>query len=72
VDLSVFKDFKLGESKSLQIRSEFFNIFNIQQYNNPASSVAAPGTIGTINAEGSPQTFQRIPRQIQLAAKFNF
>lgn len=71
VDFSVFKNFQLAESKSLQIRSEFFNLFNTTQFNNPASTVGA-GTFGKISSAGSPQTFQRISREIQLAAKFNF
>jgi hypothetical protein len=72
VDFSVFKNFKLDEYKSLQIRAEFFNLFNNVEFNNPAAAVNSPITFGTISSSASPQTFQRIARQIQLAAKFYF
>lgn len=71
VDFSVFKNFQLAESKSLQIRGEFFNLFNTTQFNNPANTVG-PKNFGTLTSAGSPQTFQRISREIQLAAKFTF
>jgi hypothetical protein len=86
VDFSAFKNFQLTESKVLQIRGEFFNLFNTPQFNNP--SAVAPGPVagsttlvpnltagsayGTIASAGSPTTFQRISREIQLAAKFTF
>jgi len=86
IDFSVFKNFQLTESKLLQFRAEFFNLFNTPQFNNPTavapppSSTAtelvpniAPGSAyGTIASAGSPTTFQRISREIQLAVKFTF
>jgi Carboxypeptidase regulatory-like domain/TonB dependent receptor len=71
VDFSVFKNFRLAESRSLQIRGEFFNLFNTAQFNNPANTVG-PKNFGTLTSAGSPQTFQRVSREIQLAAKFTF
>lgn len=70
VDFSVFKNIKLTEKGTLQLRSEFFNLFNTPQFNNPNATVG-PG-FGTISSAGSPTTFQRVPRQIQLAAKLSF
>jgi hypothetical protein len=71
VDFSVFKNIKLTEGKStLQLRSEFFNIFNTPQFNNPNATVG--GGFGTITSAGSPVTLQRISREIQLAAKYSF
>jgi len=86
VDFSVFKNFRLAESKVLQIRGEFFNLFNTPQFNNPSATapgpaatsttlvpnIAAGSAYGTIASAGSPTTFQRISREIQLAAKFTF
>ena len=86
VDFSVFKNFQLAESKVLQFRAEFFNLFNTPQFNNPSATAPPPAATsttlvpnitpgaayGTISSAGSPTTFQRISREIQLAAKFTF
>lgn len=86
VDFSAFKNFRLTESKVLQIRGEFFNLFNTPQFNNPSDTAPTPAAssttlmpnitagsaYGTIASAGSPTTFQRISREIQLAAKFTF
>jgi hypothetical protein len=86
VDFSAFKNFQLTESKVLQIRGEFFNLFNTPQFNNPSAVAPLPAAgsttlspnitpgsaFGTIASAGSPTTFQRISREIQLAAKFTF
>jgi hypothetical protein len=86
VDFSVFKNFQVAESKTLQIRGEFFNLFNTPQFNNPSAvaptpsptsttlvpNITAGSAYGTIASAGSPTTFQRISREIQLAAKFTF
>jgi hypothetical protein len=72
LDLSAFKNFAFGEgSRSLQFRAEFFNFFNTPQFNNPVATIGAPGA-GTITSAGSPYTFQRLSREIQLALKFYF
>jgi Carboxypeptidase regulatory-like domain/TonB dependent receptor len=70
VDFSVFKNITLHEAKTLQLRSEFFNLFNTPQFNNPNSTVG--NGFGTISSAGSPTTLQRISREIQFAAKINF
>jgi hypothetical protein len=76
----------LTESKNLQIRGEFFNLFNTPQFNNPSAVAPTPATgstvlvanlaaspaFGTISSAGSPTTFQRISREIQVAGKFTF
>ena len=86
IDFSVFKNFRIAESKNLQLRAEFFNLFNTPQFNNPSAVAPAPAATsttlvpnitsgspyGTISSAGSPTTFQRISREIQLAAKFTF
>ena len=65
VDFSVFKDFNLTETKLLQFRAEFFNLFNTPQFGDPDSQVdtAQAGSI-TSTAHSS--------RQIQFALKFSF
>jgi outer membrane receptor protein involved in Fe transport len=86
VDFSVFKNFQVAESKLLQFRAEFFNLFNTPQFNNPTAVAPPPSSTattlvpnitagsgyGTIASAGSPTTFQRISREIQLAVKFTF
>jgi hypothetical protein len=71
VDFSLFRNIHLAELATLQLRSEFFNLFNTPQFNNPAATAGSP-SIGTISSAGSPNTLQRISREIQLAAKITF
>lgn len=86
VDFSVFKNTHLSESKVLQLRAEFFNLFNTPLFDNPSAVAPTPvagsttlapnitpgSAYGTISSAGSPTSFQRISREIQLAAKINF
>ncbi len=62
-DLSLQKDLKLTESKSLQFRGEFFNAFNHAQFQNPSGNI--PGNFGFV-------TNARDPRIGQVAVKFLF
>ncbi|MBM3727996.1 MAG: TonB-dependent receptor [Acidobacteria bacterium] len=73
VDFSVFKDFGFSSdsARRIQFRTEFFNLTNTPQFNNPNSTVGAPGA-ATIRSAGAPLTFQRTSRQIQLALKLYF
>jgi len=73
-DFSVFRNLYLsrGETpKTLQLRGEMFNITNTPQFNNPNTTIGVAAT-STINSAGSPSSFQRIQRQIQVAVKFIF
>jgi Carboxypeptidase regulatory-like domain/TonB dependent receptor-like, beta-barrel len=82
VDFSVIKRFRITESKNLEFRTEFFNLFNHVNYANPISDLnAVASSGGTIDAAGrvtNPGSFGRIistsnnPRLIQFALKFNF
>jgi hypothetical protein len=71
IDFSVFKNTHLTEAKVLQLRAEFFNLFNTPQFNNPAATVGTT-TFGEVSSAGSEPLFQRLERQVQLAAKINF
>lgn len=68
-NLSLMKDIKLTESKSLEIRAEFFNVFNHAQFYGPFSPDGyindGPGSFGGVFGAAS-------PRIGQLAAKFYF
>jgi hypothetical protein len=63
-DLSFSKNYripKMGELSRLQIRAEFFNVFNHTQFNNPASTVNV-STFALVNST-------RDPRILQLGGK---
>ena len=64
-DVSILKDVRFSEKKSLQFRFEFFNMPNHANFNNPAASINNLGTIGRITSAGD-------PRQIQFGTKFLF
>jgi hypothetical protein len=82
-DISLFKNFRIGERKVFQVRADFFNAFNHPQY--------VPGSVNTVDPVGttglttlnqiSPLTGDFLhpdkvlssnPRVIQMAARFNF
>jgi len=65
-DLSLQKDIRLTEGKTLQLRGEFFNVFNQAQFGNPTGNILS-GNFGVVTAT-RPQT-QRIG---QVAAKILF
>jgi hypothetical protein len=66
VDLSLFKQFPLGDVRKIELRVEAFNAFNHANFANPSSSFTSPGTFGKVGSTVND------PRQIQLAGKFYF
>ena len=66
VDLSVFKQFSLGESRLIEFRFEAFNALNHANFGNPPASVSNPATFGQLGSVVSD------PRQVQIAGKFYF
>jgi hypothetical protein len=82
VDFSVIKRFPIRESKNIELRAEFFNLFNHANFANPISNLSAvPATSIDPNSGriiGSAGDFGRIistsnnPRLIQFAMKINF
>jgi hypothetical protein len=82
IDFSIIKRFALSESKTIELRAEFFNLFNHVNFANPISNFnAVPAT--SINSTtgqitGDPGDFGRViatsnnPRLIQFALKLNF
>ena len=73
-DASIFKHFRFGGSKDVEIRIEVVNLFNVVNLGNPDSEVGTPGNArpnagrisSTAYGGGDPQ------RNIQFAAKFCF
>ncbi len=66
-DLSVNKDFALGDRINLQARVETFNIFNTPNFGQP-SAVFPSATFGTITSTRTNST----PRQIQGSLRLSF
>ena len=65
-DLAALKNFRFTETKTLQFRAEFFNVFNHANFGIPVNDLnTPPGTTGSI------QTSQP-GRLVQLALKFLF
>lgn len=63
-DLGLFKQFQLSEGHRIQLRGEFFNVFNHPNFNLPNRFIdqAAAGKVATA----------RTSRQVQLALKYIF
>jgi hypothetical protein len=88
VDLSLIKDTKLTEKLAMQLRFEFFNVFNHPNYALPANvitpGVNADGSINTSAglqglitqtpdvAQGNPGLGGGGPRVIQVGARLTF
>jgi hypothetical protein len=83
IDFSIIKRFPLVESKNIEVRAEFFNLFNNVNFANPISNLNAfASSGGSINSNTgqiiNPGDFGHIiatsnnPRIIQFAVKFNF
>ncbi len=69
-DLALFKDTRVTESKMLELRCEFFNLFNHTQFN-PVEQVN--GVIADANSPNFGAVLGALSsRVIQLGAKFYF
>ena len=69
VDFSVTRKFSLAESRSLETRFEFFNIFNHPNFDTPNRIFDSPtfGAVQSSNAFGT-----RPSRQIQIGLRYVF
>jgi hypothetical protein len=79
LDFSVTKNTRITERVNLQLRAEFFNIFNHPNFALPNGSISIPssGGVGLISqtpdvAQGNPGLGGGGPRVMQLAAKVTF
>jgi len=71
-DAAVLKDTAVMEKAKLELRFEFFNLFNHTQFAQPGNAFAAPGTFGLSTATIGRPDGTTSARQIQLAAKIIF
>jgi hypothetical protein len=71
-DVSVFKNFPIGETKKFQLRWEMYNVFNHTQYDgvNTTAQFNAQGAL--TNANFGRITSTRQERRMQAAIRFNF
>ncbi|MGA2988128.1 MAG: TonB-dependent receptor [Terriglobia bacterium] len=65
LDFSVIKNTRITETKTLQFRAEFFNIFNFATFGAPGTTVGSPG----FGVTGNTATAER---QIQFGLRFIF
>jgi hypothetical protein len=63
-DFTLMKRTKIGESKVLEFRGEFFNIFNHARFGNPNGNIGS-ANFGRITTTGD-------PRLVQFGLKFHF
>ena len=69
LDASIAKRFKLGESSSLQFRSEFFNLLNRVNFAAPVQQISNP-LFGTSTSQLLINNTQS--RQVQFGLKLEF
>jgi hypothetical protein len=65
-DFSVIKHFMLREGMRLDLRTEFFNLWNHPQFGSPGADLNSPATFGIVN------TTVNNPRLVQFALKLAF
>ncbi len=65
-DFSAIKHFPIGETIRIDLRAEFFNLWNHAQFGQPGADINSPATFGVIN------TTVNNPRVIQFAVKAAF
>ena len=65
-DFALAKQIPLKESVHMELRGEYFNLFNHANFANPSSNVANPSSFGVISNTVSS------PRIAQIAARISF
>ena len=71
-DLVIMKTTSITERLKLDLRSEFYNIFNRTEFTQPGNNIANPGTFGQSTSELGRADGTSGARQIQFALKLNF
>jgi len=62
--MALYKIFKFGESRKVEFRGEFFNVFNHTNFNSVVTSFGA-GNFGQV-------TSAKDPREIELVLRLEF
>jgi len=68
VDLSIFRQFPLGESRRFEFRAEAFNLFNNVVFDKPGNDISNASSFGKVTAVAPGTT----ARQLQFGAKIIF
>ena len=71
-DLAVFKNFKIGESRGVQLRWEMYNIFNHTQWSGVDNNARFDAAGNQVNGQFGQVTSARLERQMQFALRFEF
>ncbi len=73
MDPSIFKETKIGENLTLQLRGEIYNITNYKNYGNPGTNFSSSTSFGLItntrNGGSAPGLGFGEPRNVQLAIR---
>jgi hypothetical protein len=82
VDMSLFRVFRIGQNKTLQVRAEVFNVSNTPHFSNPSANISnvtfnPDGTIRALNGVGGINSTDRTGRQYderewRFGARFGF
>jgi hypothetical protein len=56
-DVGMFRSFSFRERLTVQLRGEFFNLFNRTNFNNPTTTVSSGG-FGSISGSADPRIGQ--------------
>lgn len=72
MDMVLMKNINITERFRMQIRSEFFNLFNTPQFGQPGNVIENAGTFGFSTSTVNRPDGTTSARQIQLAVKLNF
>jgi hypothetical protein len=65
VDLLIARDFRLTETKRVELRGEFFNLTNTAHFGRPNATIGSPQA-GRITTTTAPN------RQVQVGIRFVF
>ena len=82
VDMSLFRVFRIGQNKTLQVRAEVFNLSNTPHFSNPSANISnvtfrPDGSIQALNGVGGISSTDRTGRQYderewRFGARFGF
>jgi hypothetical protein len=64
-DFSIYKDWQIREKRSVELRGEFFNLFNHANFGYPGTQIGT-AQFGAVSSTLNPG------RQVQLVAKIRF
>ena len=71
-DVVLQKSTQISERMSVEFRTELYNVFNRQQFNQPGNFISDPGTFGQSTGEVRRPDETSVARQIQFGLRFKF